>query len=70
MVQAGHEELVHHILIYKCHDGVDSYLTMSWDCDNPPNFIPESIQECRESAQIAAWAVGGAVSISKNIIFY
>ncbi|XP_062515120.1 DBH-like monooxygenase protein 1 homolog isoform X1 [Corticium candelabrum] len=60
VVQAGHEELVHHILIYKCHDGVDSYLTMSWDCDNPPNFIPESIQECRESAQIAAWAVGGA----------
>ncbi|XP_062515119.1 DBH-like monooxygenase protein 1 homolog [Corticium candelabrum] len=59
VVQAGHEELVHHILIYTCHDSVASYLNVSWDCDNPPASIPRDVRGCRGSAQIAAWAVGG-----------
>ena len=69
MVQAGHEELVHHILIYTCHDSVAPYLNVSWDCDNPPASIPRDVRGCRGSAQIAAWAVGGVVS-SKDCFFY
>ncbi|XP_062515118.1 DBH-like monooxygenase protein 1 homolog [Corticium candelabrum] len=60
VVQAGHEELVHHILIYTCHDSVAPYLNVSWDCDNPPASIPGDVRGCRGTAQIAAWAVGGA----------
>ncbi|XP_062515714.1 DBH-like monooxygenase protein 1 [Corticium candelabrum] len=60
VVQANHEELVHHILIYTCHDAVSPYLDMSWDCDNPPDSVPGSVRGCRGMSQIAVWAVGGA----------
>ncbi|XP_062515676.1 DBH-like monooxygenase protein 1 homolog [Corticium candelabrum] len=60
VVQANHEELVHHILIYTCFDVIAPYLNISWDCDNPPDFLPDLVQACRGTAQIAAWAVGGA----------
>ena len=63
VVQANHEELVHHILIYTCHAGLDPFLNTSWDCLEPPDSIPSSIQACRVTAQIAAWAIGGLVSI-------
>ncbi len=63
VVQANHEELVHHILIYTCHAGLDPFLNTSWDCLEPHDSIPSSIQACRVTAQIAAWAIGGLVSI-------
>ncbi|XP_062516134.1 DBH-like monooxygenase protein 1 homolog [Corticium candelabrum] len=60
VVQANHEELVHHIIIYTCLDVVVPYLDMSWDCDNPPDSVPDSVQGCRDTSVIAGWAVGGS----------
>ncbi|XP_062516136.1 DBH-like monooxygenase protein 1 homolog [Corticium candelabrum] len=59
LVQANHKKLVHHILIYTCHAGLDPYLDTSWDCFDSPNSIPLSIQACILSAEIAGWAIGG-----------
>ena len=66
LVQANHKKLVHHILIYTCHAGLDPYLDTSWDCFDSPNSIPLSIQACILSAEIAGWAIGGLVSGERN----
>ncbi|XP_062515545.1 DBH-like monooxygenase protein 1 homolog [Corticium candelabrum] len=60
VVQANHSELVHHIVIYSCHEGLTSHLNTSWECNDPLESVPDSIRRCRGASQIAAWAVGGA----------
>ncbi|XP_062505059.1 DBH-like monooxygenase protein 1 homolog [Corticium candelabrum] len=68
VVQANHEQLVHHILLYQCTDVIRPFLDMSWDCDNPSASIPSVVRACRRSSQIAAWAVGGkGLSFPANV---
>jgi hypothetical protein len=64
-VQAGHEEIVHHILLYQCNEAVEPFLGQSWDCDTPPPDVPENVQNCRGSTVITAWAVGGGVNFDE-----
>ena len=59
---------MHHIIIYTCLDVVVPYLDMSWDCDNPPDSVPDSVQGCRDTSVIAGWAVGGSVSGKLGIV--
>uniref|UniRef100_A0A8C8SW32 Monooxygenase DBH like 1 n=1 Tax=Pelusios castaneus TaxID=367368 RepID=A0A8C8SW32_9SAUR len=56
LIQEGHENVVHHILLYQCSSGLnDSVLDYGHECYHPN--MPDSFLECE--AVIFAWAIGG-----------
>ncbi|XP_020615016.1 DBH-like monooxygenase protein 1 isoform X2 [Orbicella faveolata] len=58
VIQAGHEGMVHHMLLYECRDDFKrEYLNYSGECYGPN--MPPAITQCAGSAAIAAWAIGG-----------
>ena len=55
VVQPGHEELVHHIIVYKCP--MDrKYINLTYGCDDPKYSY---LHLC--PVVYLAWAVGGEV---------
>ena len=62
IVQKGHEGLVHHILVYQCpHDFPPNNVSHSAPCDSPD--MPPDILRCQAMEPVAAWAIGGSVSV-------
>ena len=62
IVQKGHEGLVHHILVYQCpHDFPPNNVSHSAPCDSPD--MPPDILRCQGMEPVAAWALGGSVSV-------
>ena len=64
MIQKGHEEFVHHMVLYECVGSTDeeyaSYLDfLGHECYHPN--MPDAMKKC-EGVSIA-WAVGGDVRI-------
>ena len=66
VIQANHEGIVHHIVLYACNNDVAPYInsTESFACDFPNRSknIPDEIRRCRGRHVFTAWAVGGPVS--------
>ena len=63
MIQANHEAIVHHLVVYECPNEVAPYInTAPFDCDFAPDSIPDPVQRCRGNTVVGAWAVGGQVS--------
>lgn len=66
MIQEGHEEFVHHMLLYECVGGTDDEYSellefIGHECHHPN--MPEPMQKC-EGVSVG-WAVGGNVSYFK-----
>jgi len=58
IIQAGHEGVVHHMLLYECSDHFpDHHLNYTGDCYG--SNMPPPISECTGVSTIAAWAIGG-----------
>ncbi|XP_062858528.1 DBH-like monooxygenase protein 1 homolog [Trichomycterus rosablanca] len=56
VIQKGHENLVHHILLYQCDSSLnESDLSIGHECYHPN--MPESFFNCE--TVIFAWAIGG-----------
>nr|XP_028579274.1 DBH-like monooxygenase protein 1 [Podarcis muralis] len=56
LIQKGHENLVHHILLYQCSSSLnDSVLDYGHECYHPN--MPDSFLTCE--TVIFAWAIGG-----------
>ncbi|XP_036418630.1 LOW QUALITY PROTEIN: DBH-like monooxygenase protein 1 homolog [Colossoma macropomum] len=56
LIQKGHENLVHHILLYQCDSSLnESELDMGHECFHPN--MPDSFTTCE--TVIFAWAIGG-----------
>ncbi|KAF1663106.1 DBH-like monooxygenase protein 1, partial [Aptenodytes patagonicus] len=56
LIQKGHENLVHHILLYQCSSNLnDSVLDYGHECYHPN--MPDSFLTCE--TVIFAWAIGG-----------
>ncbi|GAA6098113.1 DBH-like monooxygenase protein 1 homolog isoform X1 [Tachysurus ichikawai] len=56
LIQKGHENLVHHILLYQCDSSLsESELEMGHECFHPN--MPDSFITCQ--TVIFAWAIGG-----------
>ncbi|XP_027032512.1 DBH-like monooxygenase protein 1 homolog isoform X1 [Tachysurus fulvidraco] len=56
LIQKGHENLVHHILLYQCDSSLnESELKMGHECFHPN--MPDSFITCQ--TVIFAWAIGG-----------
>ena len=57
----GSERYVHHMMMYECHDSVDSYakfnhhVNSGYEC-NTPN-MPRDFKKCK--GIVAAWGLGG-----------
>ena len=60
MIESGHEEFVHHIVVYECPLASDEHVSVSGNCFQSSN-MPTSIKRCRRAAPIVAWAIGGHV---------
>lgn len=61
-VQKGNEAFVHHILLYECHgDFNESYFDEGAPCNSRANM---PYLRCRGASLVAAWAVGGEVTVS------
>lgn len=58
-------QYVHHILVYLCNELSDVAVNTSTSCT--PGAVEDSVHECRQGQIIAAWAVGGDVSIQSNV---
>ncbi|KAL9960045.1 hypothetical protein ACROYT_G033442 [Oculina patagonica] len=58
IIQAGHEGVVHHMLLYECSDNFPkhhlNYTGMCYASNMPPE-----VEECTGVTAIAAWAIGG-----------
>jgi len=58
VIQAGHEGMVHHMLLYECRRNFTrQYLNYSGECYGPN--MPPAITQCAGLATIAAWGIGG-----------
>lgn len=58
LIQRGHENLVHHILLYQCDSNLnESELNASHECYHPN--MPDSFLTCETI--VFAWAIGGEV---------
>ena len=58
MIQPGHENLVHHILLYQCDSNLsEEELEHGHECYHPN--MPDSFNTCQ--AIFFAWAIGGEV---------
>ncbi|XP_077992068.1 DBH-like monooxygenase protein 1 homolog [Glandiceps talaboti] len=56
VIQAGHEALVHHILIYQCHHEVhEDYDGFGHECYSPN--MPDNLTDC--ATVFISWAIGG-----------
>lgn len=56
IIQKGHEHLVHHILLYQCHNSLnDSALDIGHECYH--SNMPDDFLYCESI--IMAWAIGG-----------
>ena len=56
----GNEAHVHHLLIYLCSSVNETRLGIGGDCDGG---VADDSRECPGGLVIAAWAVGGEVSL-------
>ena len=56
----GNEAHVHHFLIYLCSSINETHVGNGGPCDDG---VPEAVAACRGGTLIAAWAVGGEVSL-------
>lgn len=58
LIQRGHENLVHHILLYQCDSSLDETdLKRGHECFHPN--MPDSFITCE--TVVFAWAIGGEV---------
>ncbi|XP_068702591.1 DBH-like monooxygenase protein 1 [Montipora foliosa] len=58
VIQAGHEGVVHHMLLYQCRDDVpEHHLNYTGRCYS--SNMPPPLRQCSGSSTIFAWAVGG-----------
>lgn len=61
IIQAGHEGIVHHMLVYECSDNFPKHhLNYTGHCYS--SNMPPEVEECTGTTAIAAWAIGGKVS--------
>ena len=61
IIQAGHEGVVHHMLLYECSDHFpEHHLNYTGSCY--ASNMPPAVEECTGVTSIAAWAIGGDVS--------
>lgn len=63
LIEEGHEEFVHHMVLYECVSGTDEEFAEFLDSQGHQCFhpnMPDSMRKC-EGVSIA-WAVGGEVS--------
>jgi len=61
LIQKGHENLVHHILLYQCDSNLNkSEINRGHECYHPN--MPDSFFTCE--TVLFAWAIGGEVIIS------
>jgi len=58
VIQADHEGVVHHMLLYECSDTFpDHHLNYTGHCY--ASNMPPAVKECTGQAVMAAWAIGG-----------
>ncbi|XP_020615038.1 DBH-like monooxygenase protein 1 [Orbicella faveolata] len=58
VIQAGHEGVVHHMLLYECSDTFpDHHLNYTGRCYT--RNMPPAVEDCTGGSSIAAWAIGG-----------
>lgn len=57
IITQGNEALVHHMEVFQCAPGFDSYPQFSGPCDS--KMKPERLNYCRHV--LAAWALGAKV---------
>ena len=68
IIQEGNEGIVHHMLLYECSDDFPrSNLSYEGEMRSPD--MPPAVRECAGPSVIAAWAIGGQVSVKKYDIF-
>ena len=67
IIQAGHEGMVHHMLLYECPDDITrQHLNYSGECYGPN--MPPAITQCAGFSAITSWAIGGKVSKVQHTI--
>ena len=67
VIQAGHEGVVHHILVYECTDDYpDHHLNYTGRCYSPD--MPPPAAKCTGATTIAAWAIGGNVGFMPLLV--
>ena len=67
IVQAGHEGVVHHIVVYECRDDYpDHHLNITGQCYSPD--MPPPAAKCAGATAIAAWAIGGNVGFMPLLV--
>jgi hypothetical protein len=60
IIERGHENLVHHILVYQCSSNFnDSVLDFGHECYHPN--MPDAFLTCE--TVILAWGIGGEVRL-------
>ena len=60
IIQAGHEGVVHHIIVYECRDDFpDHHLNYTGRCYS--SDMPPPVARCTGFTIIAGWAIGGNV---------
>ena len=68
IIQEGNEGIVHHMLLYECSDDFPrSNLSYEGEMRSPD--MPPAVRQCAGPSVIAAWAIGGQVSVKKYDIF-
>ena len=64
IIQEGNEGVVHHMVLYECSDDFPrSNLSYEGTLDSPD--MPPAVEDCAGPTVIVAWAVGGAVLVTK-----
>ncbi len=63
VVETGNELHVHHMLIYECEGLDDTHVGFSNPC-NSQGEVASMVSQCRQGTLIAAWAIGGGVSVT------
>ena len=67
IVQAGHEGVVHHIVVYDCRDDYpDHHLNYTGRCYS--SDMPPPVARCTGLTTIAAWAIGGNVGFMSLLV--
>ena len=65
-VTQGNEAHVHHLVVTLCTGLNDSHVGNGADCES--DTVAFQVQQCRGGVTLAAWAVGGEVSVVHGII--
>ena len=60
----GNEAHVHHLLVYLCDGLSEAHVGNGGDCRDG---VANEVVECRGGTLIAAWAVGGEVSVYARV---